>query len=152
MLSYCVALESFPRQPRTATDAVGVAARVCAREQTPRPSRRQRRSVRLAQPARGRSDATHAAICSAHAPRHSFANVVAWLHPGASVAPITAAAIHPRLILTPRISAPGSLTPREPSLCPPRSPPERPVREHEPLRPGTWAANGQAARRQQPLG
>jgi len=57
------------------------------------------------QPARGRPDATHAAISSAHAPRHSFAKETAWLHAGASVAHITTAAIHPRLVPTPRISA-----------------------------------------------
>src|SRR5437016_3277141 len=115
MLSYCVALESFPRQPRTATDAAGVAARVCAREQTPRPSRRQRRSVRLAQPARGRSDATHAAICSAHAPRQSFAKGAAWLHAGTSVTHITTAAIHPRLIRLPASPPPVARTAPLPS-------------------------------------
>src|SRR5207249_1026431 len=96
------------------------ASRVCARTQTPRPSRRHRESVRVAQPERGRPDATHAAICSTHTARHSFAEGAAWLRTGTSVAHNATTAIHPRLIPTPRISAPSSRRANGPSAFPDR--------------------------------
>ena len=57
----------------------------------------------------------HDAICSTHTARHSFAEGAAWLHAGTSVAHNATAAIHPRLILTPRISAPSSRRTNGPS-------------------------------------